>query len=341
MRFASMLLALALGCGGGGDDAEDSGPADAGSPADAGGVDAGPAMDAGRPDAGDPDAGREQNDAGTPDAGPPIVCEGGDTYFYVLDVVAVGEEGPEGVAPGFDLDGRVSDASDRESCFQEDFVSPDGVPGVDNQMAVLKPTIDSLTGVDFNDNLAASVRGGSLLVLVQLDGVDDFTDDDCVALSIFFGELPAGVPAPDVGPDGRFEPDQTFDVSASSIGMDMRATIHLSGLVIADGVLRAGPITLPIRAELPEGTFELVARDATIEVRPSAGALTDGLLGGGVSAEEAVAAVSMLSDALPATLIRGVLNGVTDLDRDDRGQCKSFSIGALLEGVSATRGVVR
>ena len=49
----------------------------------------------------------------TPDAAPPEACTGGETQFFVLNLIDVTEEEPPGVAPGFDLDDRVSDGSDR------------------------------------------------------------------------------------------------------------------------------------------------------------------------------------------------------------------------------------
>src|SRR5690349_11360452 len=90
--------------------AMDAGSVDAG----AGGTDAG--LDAGT-DAGPPDAGIRMRPPGPP----------GETRFYVLNLIDLGapeEGGDPTVVPGFDLDGRVSDRSDLETCRHADSTSP-------------------------------------------------------------------------------------------------------------------------------------------------------------------------------------------------------------------------
>src|SRR5688572_16556007 len=60
----------------------------------------------------------------------------------VLQKLALGREEPEGIAPGFNLDGVNSDERDSRSCAKDDFVDADGNVGVDNQLARLLPLID-------------------------------------------------------------------------------------------------------------------------------------------------------------------------------------------------------
>jgi hypothetical protein len=51
-----------------------------------------------------------------------------------------------GVSDGFDLDGRVSDRGDAQSCRKADFTSTDGRTGIDNQISQLLPIIEEQTG---------------------------------------------------------------------------------------------------------------------------------------------------------------------------------------------------
>ncbi|HNC98844.1 MAG TPA: hypothetical protein PKW90_22110, partial [Myxococcota bacterium] len=43
----------------------------------------------------------------------------------------------QGRTIGFDLDGRISEASDSKGCFKPDLVSPDGTPGIDSAFSGL------------------------------------------------------------------------------------------------------------------------------------------------------------------------------------------------------------
>ena len=77
-------------------------------------------------------------DTSPPDAALPPVPR-----LAVLDQLAFTREVTPGVAPGFDLDARQSDARDAASCFKPDYMSPEGVPGIDNQLAGLVPLLDA------------------------------------------------------------------------------------------------------------------------------------------------------------------------------------------------------
>ena len=52
----------------------------------------------------------------------------------VIDVINFTREDPVGVAPGFDLDDKVSVSGETDSCGHGDFTSPDGESGIDNQL---------------------------------------------------------------------------------------------------------------------------------------------------------------------------------------------------------------
>jgi hypothetical protein len=88
-------------------------------------------------------------------------------------------EGP--VAPGLDLDGVVG---------PEDFASPDGVRGVDNQMHRVLGCIANYRAPDgpirfFEDEMV--LRENYNRIVVQLTGVDSLADDSDVEVMIFRG----------------------------------------------------------------------------------------------------------------------------------------------------------
>ena len=88
-------------------------------------------------------------------------------------------EGP--VAPGLDLDGAQG---------AEDFTSPDGKAGIDNQMHRVLGCIANYRGPDgpirfFEDEMV--LRENYNRIIVQLDGVDSLADDPAVDVVIFRG----------------------------------------------------------------------------------------------------------------------------------------------------------
>ena len=88
-------------------------------------------------------------------------------------------EGP--VAPGLDLDGAQG---------PEDFTSPDGRAGIDNQMHRVLGCIANYRGPDgpirfFEDEMV--LRENYNRIIVQLDGVDSLADDPAVDVMIFRG----------------------------------------------------------------------------------------------------------------------------------------------------------
>lgn len=82
----------------------------------------------------------EPGPAVSTDAGSPPIEE---AVRATLQLTGVSREGPDGRVRGVDLDGRVSDATDEQSCFQEDWTdSLTGVRGVDNQYYALHSVLD-------------------------------------------------------------------------------------------------------------------------------------------------------------------------------------------------------
>ena len=304
-------------------------------------VDGGP--DAGPSSTTDGGAGRDTG--GTVDSGPegdagPLT---GDTYFYVLsfmDLAAPAEGGDPMVADGFDLDGRVSDSTDVASCRKEDYTSPPpaSTPGIDNQLAPLLAGAEETFHI--RANLEANVQSGSILVLLEVRGVDDLVNDTRVEVDAYVGLLPAGVAAPMLDSGGRITGGQTFDVDAMSAAADMTALITLRG-AIEGGRLSAGPGDFSMSLPLEDTRVTFEAKSAHIAFDIDATSLSDGVVGGALDVEETVTAMEgvMGFDAATARLL---LEANADLDRDDTAmECRSISIALAFEGVDATRGSTR
>ncbi|MCA9638968.1 MAG: hypothetical protein KC420_23230, partial [Myxococcales bacterium] len=124
--------------------------------------------------------GASSADAGTDAPRPLAACDSpGTTRSMVLSTF--GFVRPDAMrgnrVDGFDLDDRVSTAGDAEGCRHADFTSPDGITGIDNQLARLLPVVDMMTGGAVDGLVQAAVNNGQLLIAITLDGVDDTRND--------------------------------------------------------------------------------------------------------------------------------------------------------------------
>lgn len=220
------------------------------------------------------------------------------------------------VVEGFDLDRHTSGVGDPVGCRHADFTSPDGLPGIDNQVARLLPVVDSMTGGAFDGLIQAAVNNGQLLVAVTLEGVDDLRDDACVTLRF---QRVQGQPF--VGSDMRIDPGQTFDLSRGE--PETRAAARITG-----GVLEAGPFELPLPVAALDARFVLDLHGARIRatVRPDGG--LSGVLGAGISVREFGDTISRYGiGASLQSSIGGALRLFADLAPDDAGACTQISAG--------------
>lgn len=300
---------------------------DAGEVDGGGGDDAGGVVDAGV-DASEPSDGG--TDAGPTDAGPLT----GDTYLYVIDVLDLGAEDPEGIAPGFDLDGSTA-----RVCNQADYTSPApaSTPGIDNSLGPVLAAGEEQFRV--REALALNVSSGRLLVLARLRGVDDFENDPRVEVDVLFGVLPAGVAMP-TSSGGRFDAGQTFDVDARSLDVDgMTALSQLPGAIV-DGRLTAGPgmlpLTVPFGTELV--TLELGRVQMAFDVSESG--LSNGVVGGALDVADTIVALSDVEGLDPGQ-VEFALEVFADLDPATANrECQSISVALVFDGTTAVEGEV-
>jgi hypothetical protein len=94
-------------------------------------------------------------------------CETGETKQYVVAVLDVAQPDPDntGVINGFNIDDHVTVEDDAVGCFKEDLTSPDGEPGIDNQLGLV---IGDIPGVDVTTSIADNIAEGDLLLLMEV-----------------------------------------------------------------------------------------------------------------------------------------------------------------------------
>lgn len=234
---------------------------------------------------------------------------------WVLDAVAFPGVS-DGVAPGFDLDGRVSGDADGAGCFHADLVDPQGVEGVDNQLAVLSTDLEGLVGDAIDGLVAGAIRDGQLLLVVRVRGVDDPLDDDAVEVTVT-----RAMGRPLVGTDGRLLAEQTLELHAT-------ADERWIGGAIRDGVVETEAAEIVLRVEILATRFDLVLHDARVRLDPAA---ESGLLGGGTPIADLVALIESTDEETLKSVAPDILAYAADLRPGTDGACADLSVGLTFE----------
>lgn len=238
------------------------------------------------------------------------------SYVLVVDEITGTREEGRYVSYGFDLDGIVSDDGDEASCGHQDFTSPDGETGIDNQFALLLPIIEGAGGQALEDLIQNAINDGNILVVLELGGLDDLQNDDDVSMTLM-----RGVGNPVLGFDARLAPDQTFDVDPEG------QYEYAEGLSVNDGVLRATGLEFTLPVYVFEYLFPMDLTQGVVEVRFNDDGTATGRLAGAVQ----VSNVAYLAEeaAIPSSfrdLLIQIASNYADMDQQPDGTCNAFSV---------------
>jgi len=232
-----------------------------------------------------------------------------------------------GTSDGFDLDDHVSASSDPVGCRHADFASADGRMGIDNEIARLVPLIESQAGgVTLDSILETAVNDGQLLIGIELLGVDDPMNDDCVTV-----RTRPLVGTPSLGTDGRVEIGQTFDAQP------MAEQTLIEGARLVDGVVDVGPAPITLPVAILDARFTLHIRAGYMHIERHEDGTWSGRLGGGISIEEMVSIAQGLNirPELMSTVM-ALLTSHADLRSDPEARsCDEISATLLFESVTA------
>lgn len=256
------------------------------------------------------------DDAPDPFAAPlPAVCPTTSReQSMVLTTFVMLRQSSPGVSPGFDLDGRVSGADDALSCRRRDLVSPDGTPGIDNQLSLLVPALDTATAGALDAAIQAAINNGQLMMAVSVENLDDRTNDPCV--SLVFRRVQG---AAFVGSDMRIDPGQTFDTMPDQVVSRVNGRLR-------NGVIEAGPFPLSIPLAVLDARFTVALLDARVRIKWNDDDTFEGVIGGGIPAQQLLTAVDgfTIGDSLRG-LVRTFVLSITDMDQGPDGTCRAFS----------------
>lgn len=248
-----------------------------------------------------------------PDANTPPDPE---TFAVVMSSLAFGRRDDAGATWGFDLDHHVTDAGDSQGCGHADLVDPDGLPGIDSAFSGLVPVLEASEAGAVGELVQDSVRNGELLLMVEVSGVDDPVNDECVDVRVLRG---TGTPL--IGTDGELLDGQTF-VLAPGAQPD-----PLTCVPLVNGSLRAGPFELPLEMNVLDVELALGLTDAWLRLDLSADGRTGwGYFGGAVLASDILVIVDQGELEEFADVIRGLVNAAADLQPNAEDSCDALSI---------------
>jgi hypothetical protein len=232
-----------------------------------------------------------------------------------------------GVSLGFDLDGDVSTENGASGCGIGDYVEPNGKPGIDNAFSRLVPALDATEAkISAIEGLLQSViTSGELLLTVQVGGVDDWTDDDCVA-----GEVGRAAGTPMLGTDGLILDGQTFD-------RDEAVTpTRLDDGRIRDGVFEAGGLDVVLPVQILNANLALPVEGGRVRLERSGDDAWTGLLAGRVSADVLLSVAQTENiDPAVADLLAVLLVANVDMPDGDGTACAAISVTLQFEAVGA------
>lgn len=236
----------------------------------------------------------------------------------------------EGATEGFDLDDRVSDTTDDRSCNRVDTTDSAGRPGIDNVLASLFLTVQSLVGNAIDGLIQMAINDGTLLVMFRLEGVDDLENDPCVQISILKGTGPT---TPQLATTGFLAPSQTFELD--------EATPVTTGVgYIEDGVLHAGPFDAVIPLKFFQVFVNMRLHGAYVRAELTEdGGLVNGVLGGGIEVDQIVDVVKQAAenDGTAQSLVNItpiLLRNIADLDNTGE-RCAQASAALVFEAEKA------
>lgn len=238
-------------------------------------------------------------------------------HTVVISQLSFTRRGSDGTAHGFDLDGVQSADGDSAGCGHADLTSPTGEAGIDSAFSGLVPVLEGLGASAVEGLVQDAVDSGELLLILELQRLDDWSDDACVDLEVSRG---AGTPL--LGTDGVILVDQSF-----SLDPGVPASLATGG-TLRDGTveIRGVGITLPVQIldvfltfDVPDSAFRFtLEEDGTVR----------GYFAGGVPVSEIVDQIGAITDIGDlAEVIPTLVQSAADLYPDETGVCTHLSLG--------------
>jgi hypothetical protein len=254
-----------------------------------------------------------------------VPCRDAPVMSSVVRSIRFARSPMRGISDGFDIDAHTSRSGDPIGCGKTDFIAPDGRVGIDNQIATLVPLIEAaLMGNSLDGILETAVDDGQLLLAIELIGVDDPMNDDCVTIRT---RPLRGTPL--LTTQGELQEYQTLEAQP----MGDQTTIANARIV--NGVVDVGPVPVQLPVAILDARFTLHIRNGFMHIEMHEDGTWSGRLGGGISTQEMTTiamGLNVPSDFM-ATVATLLMN-TADLEQDPTThQCTEVSATLLFESV--------
>jgi hypothetical protein len=283
-------------------------------------ADASSALDAGADDGSGTDAATDVENDVLPETTPRV---GPSSTVFVAQEFIFERENPPGVTRGFNLDSTVTDSDTAIGCGQNDFLSPEGGDGIDNQFALLLPIIEAAGGSALPLLVQSAINEGDLLIVIAFEGLDDTMNDDDVTLTIARAQ---GTTL--LGSNRLILPWQTFDLDTNE------SMTRIEHAVITDGVLTAASEALDLPIFVFGFRFEVTLNNALIRGVIEGDQVVEMMVGGAITLENVldIARTPGIQDRIPQ-LIESVGGSLTDSSVNE--DCDAFSVTATMYTIPA------
>lgn len=237
---------------------------------------------------------------------------------FLVSVLTVDDGSGGGPVAGFNLDGEVTEAGGETGCGKADFTNKfdSSTVGVDNQIAFLKSGIDAALMGDLNTTLSGNIADGSLLIVMDLSGIDGPNDNEVMG-RVVLASVPAGGML-QVDSNGVPNAGQTLEVGDAT-------PVTFTGS-LANGVFTASLSTL----NLPLGDIGLNLRNVSVRMALTGETVSNGEIGGAASVSDVV----MSLPEAQRTTAMALLNSSADMNITET--CDGVSAGVAFDAVSAT-----
>jgi hypothetical protein len=243
-----------------------------------------------------------------------------DTHTNVIRKLIFLSESAPGVVEGFDLDNRTSNAVDVETCGWADRRDEAGREGIDNQLAVLFRVLSTIVEDTPQIAIQGAINEGRVLMMIEVEGVDDWKNDDQVTLRFFRG---SGRPI--VGNKGLISPFQTFHVDYSL------PVSTVTEVALIDGEINAGPIDFEVPIDVLDANFPMRVIGGRIRVKIAEDGTFTGMIGGSINVDKVLKDFGEVVAGDEDERARPIFERSADLGRVD-GVCTELSLAFGIEG---------
>ncbi len=245
--------------------------------------------------------------------------------IYAADLIDFAVKASDGTLPGFDIDGFQSGHRDPDGCNAPDFTSPEGVPGIDNQLGAILSGLPPQVANIVPATVASSIRDGGLLLLVELMDLDGEAGSENGAVFRY------GAGTPLLGTDAMLLPNQTFTLDADPL------LGFVDGVRRQDGGFAGGPFTLRFRMRFISTPVEFRLQRARFAFAPNAEGQLEGVVGGAITNDDLLGVLDLLGgdDTELRETLKALLPPFADVMDPETGKCDALSAAVKVRLVPA------